>query len=768
MERSFFPKLLWGIAISLVVLIVIPVMMTVAIQTDAASWLARGPEHGYSAFADPSGHLVPAADGTYDLGENSTPLRWRDLWLSRNLRLVNGGAILLDTSAGARIQDGGAEVIALRDSTNTRGINVTLTAAGNQTIAASAGNLAIPSITDFQANSIGATPTDRILLSNTTAAAVGAQQYSPALRLTGRGWDSGASASQAVDMRMYLVPTEEPDEPSADLYIDYSVDGSAFTRILRLRRHLLSGGVRENVQLMLGQEGTTATVGIHYVATIATQAFSMTGNTQATGMNIGITTMTATDQVTKTGQSATIEIDKMDVEASGGAVQFNKVTSILSRFPIANHADVTIVDNINIDIFGGDTHLGAVTNSIGLNFQARTWATNNYGIMFLDKPNGGSIATAAGVDLLLGVGTGHVEIAPPAGEDPALLMTVNGSTTWYIGVPDDATDNLFIGTGTTVGSDFLMRLRQETTGNNGIAAQFEPLDFTANNSASAGLQGLIVTAATLTYSGTTQVTTLRSYLNQGVLTLTQSGGAVVVNEVAGASFAAPTLADIAITLTDGYGIYVRNATKGSAATYTRQHGIYIEDLTAGGSDYGITIEGADTAAIWVQSADPVLLGTAGAATGVLQIAGATSGVVSVTVAAAAGTWTMTLPAAVGTAGFQLTDAGGDGVTSWAAAASNRSHKTNISQILNPSEALNAILGTKVYSFNYLEGYGTGDTLTQYVGPMADEVPWAMHYNGGILNPINAFGYTILAIQAQNDKVEELERKLEILCGLYTC
>ncbi len=44
--------------------------------------------------------------------------------------------------------------------------------------------------------------------------------------------------------------------------------------------------------------------------------------------------------------------------------------------------------------------------------------------------------------------------------------------------------------------------------------------------------------------------------------------------------------------------------------------------------------------------------------------GSTSGAVTVTVAAAAGTWSMTLPTAVGTAGYFLVDAAGNGITSW--------------------------------------------------------------------------------------------------------
>ena len=58
------------------------------------------------------------------------------------------------------------------------------------------------------------------------------------------------------------------------------------------------------------------------------------------------------------------------------------------------------------------------------------------------------------------------------------------------------------------------------------------------------------------------------------------------------------------------------------------------------------------------------LGAAGVATGTLNIAGTTSGLVTVTTAAAAGTWTLTLPTNDGSASQVLTT-DGNGVTSWA-------------------------------------------------------------------------------------------------------
>jgi hypothetical protein len=66
-----------------------------------------------------------------------------------------------------------------------------------------------------------------------------------------------------------------------------------------------------------------------------------------------------------------------------------------------------------------------------------------------------------------------------------------------------------------------------------------------------------------------------------------------------------------------------------------------------------------------------------------------------------------------------------------------------------------MLDTKVYPFRYKEGFGTGDTETEYWGIMADEAPWAMHYDGGIVNPVNTLGHTVLAIQALQQEIDEL-------------
>ena len=112
----------------------------------------------------------------------------------------------------------------------------------------------------------------------------------------------------------------------------------------------------------------------------------------------------------------------------------------------------------------------------------------------------------------------------------------------------------------------------------------------------------------------------------------------------------------------------------------------------------------------------------------------------------------------GSAGEQLTSGGAATVMSWSAASSLRENKNVIAEA-NPQDALATILNTKAYRFHYKEGRGTGDIDTEYVGIMADEAPWAMHYGNSIVNPVNTLGYTVLAVQALSDKIENLESLL---------
>lgn len=83
-------------------------------------------------------------------------------------------------------------------------------------------------ITDTQ--SIAATSTDGFVLTNTTAAAAGAQQWSPRLRLTGQGWKTTATAaSQTVDWIIENQPVQGAANPTTNLVISSQVNAAGYT-----------------------------------------------------------------------------------------------------------------------------------------------------------------------------------------------------------------------------------------------------------------------------------------------------------------------------------------------------------------------------------------------------------------------------------------------------------------------------------------------------------------------------------------------------------
>lgn len=274
-------------------------------------------------------------------------------------------------------------------------------------------------------------------------------------------------------------------------------------------------------------------------------------------------------------------------------------------------------------------------------------------------------------------------------------------------------------------------------------------DYTIASAAGNVVTGLALAAHTLNYSGTTQVTTEAVTVSLGARSIVGDTATLTVDKASTLKLVAP-IEGANITLTAAVALRIGDS---GAGTPTNQYGIFIETLTAGATaDY----------AIWVAGANAVHLGTAGTATGLLEIDGATSGTMTLTVPAGTTSYTLTLPPAANTnAGYQLTCAGADTITTWAGAASVREVKDIMGEH-NAKDALNKMLGAKVYDFHYKKGKGTQDSKTKYVGVMADEAPWAMHHDGGVVNPVNALGYTVLGFQAMAAKIKSLEDKLAAL------
>lgn len=143
--------------------------------------------------------------------------------------------------------------------------SVTVNAKGLVTAASSGSagaTLGANSYTDTQTvtKSIGATSADGAVLQNTTAAAAGAQQWSPRLHWTGQGWKTTATAaSQSVDWIAEVQPVQGTTAAVSNWVLSSSIAGGAYANILT---------AASNGKLMFGVDAVDAGLGA-YVSVLA-------------------------------------------------------------------------------------------------------------------------------------------------------------------------------------------------------------------------------------------------------------------------------------------------------------------------------------------------------------------------------------------------------------------------------------------------------------------------------------------------------------------
>ena len=89
----------------------------------------------------------------------------------------------------------------------------------------------------ISSTSLGTTQVDTkgLLLQNTTAAAVNAQQISPSIHWKANGWKTNSTAaSQSVDFRAYVLPVQGTSNPTSQWKLQTSVNGAAYTDCFRV------------------------------------------------------------------------------------------------------------------------------------------------------------------------------------------------------------------------------------------------------------------------------------------------------------------------------------------------------------------------------------------------------------------------------------------------------------------------------------------------------------------------------------------------------
>jgi hypothetical protein len=271
---------------------------------------------------------------------NTIPEIYTSSWLP--LPLTASSPIVINSSTGniscSTCNTTAANVISVSgdgtlytNSTSTGSVTLTLGNAtaysvwGNNTSSlASPGYTTSPelsgTITDIQ--SIGATSTDGVVLTDTTAATSGNQKWSPRVRWTGQGWKTNATAaSQEVDAIAEIQPVQGAANPSFNWVLSGQVNGGGYGALLtvpsggnlnlnsglyeingtQLAASNLLNGVNGSGSIVLTISPTLTTPNI---GAATGTSLAVTGNITTSGGDIGIGTASPINSLDVSGGAA--------------------------------------------------------------------------------------------------------------------------------------------------------------------------------------------------------------------------------------------------------------------------------------------------------------------------------------------------------------------------------------------------------------------------------------------------------------------------------
>jgi len=254
---------------------------------------------------------------------------------------------------------------------------------GNLGIGTTAPNAKLNVNTD----AMGVTVSDAsgISLTNTTAAASGAQQMSPTLKWSGQGWKTTATAaSQNVSFISFLTPVQGSTAPSGTLNFASSINGGAYST----RMSLTSAGA------LSISAGLTATTGV-FSSTVTNTIANLT-TTPTDG--VVIVTPTAATSVIPVRISPRLRISGTAWN-TGGTPASNTMNWTIDNLPTSGNPPTSAL-RFNFDRDGGgySTLVSFIsTGSIRLNNYGSGSNTGTVAYNLAVDSSGNIIETAGGV-----------------------------------------------------------------------------------------------------------------------------------------------------------------------------------------------------------------------------------------------------------------------------------------------------------------------------------------------------------------------------------
>jgi hypothetical protein len=129
---------------------------------------------------------------------------------------------------------GGALSVAVTPTNPGGAVASQATTPGTQQGSGGNANVNINGTIIAELDALATTPSGGVTLQNVTAAANGAQQVSPPLTLSGQGWNSTGSTSQAGNWHLYTLPIQQAGTIKQQLNFDSSVAGGAYANEMNL------------------------------------------------------------------------------------------------------------------------------------------------------------------------------------------------------------------------------------------------------------------------------------------------------------------------------------------------------------------------------------------------------------------------------------------------------------------------------------------------------------------------------------------------------
>ena len=251
------------------------------------------------------------------------------------------------------------------------------------------------------AHAIGSTPTEgkgSIVLRNTTAAVLDAQQWSPGIYLAGQGWETGVGSSDEAIWRILNVPAQGASITST-LYFSISLNGGGYT-----------------TGLTVGPTGITApsfytsgTVSASYYASGTNFWFYGNAdlNLASTGGLDGVT-----DNIWSGADRPIVLVQTNAARDASGAIIF---ASVFDR----NAASITNASTLKIHSFGWTNDSDVYTELAYVRADGTTWAL---GISFASAYYaGGGAAVMQRGDFSTGLSYGGGFISDAAGDSLQLI-----------------------------------------------------------------------------------------------------------------------------------------------------------------------------------------------------------------------------------------------------------------------------------------------------------------------------------------------------------